>query len=531
MKRAAASDTLRPMRRALFALTLLACGPLGGPSSGPSTTVEGTVIYDSRQATAEGVSEEIETRPARFVDVQVLNASGELVGSGRCDENGRFAVEASSGAATLRVLARVRVRGHDVAVTSDAMGQNTHAMDVPLSEGAMAVHAVDSAGDAGAFHIVDTLVRGLDAVKEWTGQSLPPLFAFWMRGVTSDWSFYRGERPEGSGRFALELLGGDPGEASISDTDEHDEAIVLHELGHFVMDRLTSNSSTGGMHPRGAHLDPGVAWEEGRASWFALAVLGAPFYRDTIGVEPWGRLRVDENLESQEDPVAGPASETSVSKILWDLTDGEAGAADEDEDGVSLGPAVVLEAMMAHAREPGAFPSLGSFLAHLVREGRLPRETLRGMLERTGEPAERLLPEGEGDAWPIPLTLGETVHDRVDGQTDPAPSGGRQLRVTGYDANRTYRVHVERAGMLVARLEIEGSGLPEDSNLDLELRDLQAEELAASRTLSSRETVARLVEPGWYILKVRDGGGSQSEGPPARGNRAAYTLSVAIESL
>ena len=140
-------------------------------------------------------------------------------------------------------------------------------------------------------------------------------------------------------------------------------------------------------------------------------------------------------------------------------------------------------------------------------------------------------PSGESP-WPIALPLGETVHDRIDGQSQPAPSGGANLRVAGFDANRTYRVHVERAGMLVARLAIEGTGRPQDSNLDLELRDLDADELAASRTQSSEETLAHFVEPGWYIVKVRDGGGGQpEEGQPLRGNRAAYALSVVIESL
>src|SRR5436190_20086015 len=110
-------------------------------------------------------------------------------------------------------------------------------------------------------------------------------------------------------------MGGAPGGQATSDTDEHDEAIVLHELGHFVMDRLSGDSSLGGQHPRGYLIDPGLAWEEGRATWFATAVLGAPPYRDTIGIEPRGSLRVDESLETPEEP-RGIGSETSVAGVL-----------------------------------------------------------------------------------------------------------------------------------------------------------------------------------------------------------------------
>src|SRR5690606_7351446 len=273
------------------------------------------------------------------------------------------------------------------------------------------VHTTDATGDGGAFHVLDTLLTGLDAVKTWTGRSLPPLFTYRVRGGTREWSFYRGERPEGSGRYALELLGGDPGEASVSDTDEHDEAIILHELGHFVMDRLSGDSSTGGMHPTGARIDPGLAWEEGRATWFALSVLGVPLYRDTIGVEPWGRLRVDEDLEGGGGPhtVAGLGSETSVARVLWDLTDGGDGPPDTDGDGLSIGAAPILEAMIAQAAEPGAYPSLPSFLRFLVARGLVERDALVAMLSRTGQPADELLPQAEAATWPMAATVGSVV--------------------------------------------------------------------------------------------------------------------------
>ncbi len=517
-------DTLRPVRRALVAVSLAlavaSCGPVRAPGERAAPrTVRGQIVYESRHPTVQGASAAIEVRPARFVDVALL-AGGEVVAEGRADADGRFAIEGPAQADAVRVFARVRVRGHDAAIARDAGGEVTHALDAPIDAEALTIRAVDATGDAGAFHVVDTMLRGLDAVTEWTGRTLPPVYAYWVRGGTRDWSYYRGERPTGSGRYALELLGGDPGQQSITYTDEHDEAIILHELGHFVMDRLTSDSSVGGMHPRGARVDPGLAWEEGRASWFALAVLGAPFYRDTIGVEPWGSCRVDEDLEDGPDVVAGLASETTVSMVLWDL--GDDGALDEDGDGLALGPARILEAMAAHAEEPGAFPSLPSFLAHLVRAGAVEAEPLRAMLGRTGVPAEEVLPE-DGPPWPLDLELGGRRSGKIDGLTQPAPSGGPNLPVTGYDAIHTYRVRVTQPGILHVRLRIVGSGRPPDrTDLDLELRDLRADLLADSRTLEPVEALAHLATPGWYIVKVRDAGS---------GNRADYTVEVEQETM
>jgi len=505
-------------------LLLLSCGPMGTPGSGAGArVVTGRVTYDARHPTEQGVSREVEVRPARWVDVALVDGD-EVLAEGRTDADGRFSLEGPVGADAVRVSARVRVRGHDVAIARDPGGDETHAMDRPIEAGELAIHARDETGDAGAFHVVDTMLRGMDAVKEWTGRPLPPVFAYWVRGGTREWSFYRGERPTGSGRYALELLGGEPGQASTTDTDEHDEAIILHELGHFVMDRLTSDSSVGGMHPRGARIDPGLAWEEGRASWFALAVLGEPFYRDTIGVQPWGRTRVDEDLEAGEDPVVGYASETTVTKVLWDLIDH--GEVDRDHDGIALEPGAVLEAMVAHANEDGSFPSLPSFLRHVVDSGLVGEEALAAMLDLTEVPADEVVFTADALPWPVDVAIGGSRSGKIDGLTQPAPSGGPNLPITGFDANHTYRVRVTEPGMLVARLRIVGSGRAGDrtdrTDLDLELRDLRADAVAESRTQQPLETVAHLVQPGWYIVKVRDGG---------QGNRADYTLEIDLETL
>lgn len=505
----------------LGALILLSCGPLSTPpQDGESDVIEGRVTYQARHPTIQGASRALETRPARFVDVALLS-NGQVVAEGQTDAQGHFRLV--GGADQVRVFARVRVRGHDAAISSDAGGTQTHVLTHAIDEGdaPITIAAVDETGDAGAFHVVDTILRGLDAVQDWTGRTLPPVFAYWVRGGTREWSFYRGERPAGSGRFALELLGGDPGQQSISDTDEHDEAIILHELGHFVMDRLSSDSSVGGMHPRGARIDPGLAWEEGRASWFALAVLGEPFYRDTIGVEPWGSCRVDEDLEAGEDPVVGYASETTVTKVLWDLTD--EGREDRDEDGIALGPARILEAMIGHGAEAGAFPSLPSYLRYLVNHGAVTETALTEMLQRTEVPAEEVLPPVDALPWPVDIGLLEARSGKIDGYSQPAPSGGPNLPITGFDANHTYRVRVREPGILTVRLRIIGSGRSGDhTDLDLELRTLRADLLADSRTQEPLEAVAHLVRPGWYIIKVRDGG---------QGNRADYVVEVEQETL
>jgi hypothetical protein len=496
----------------------------------PRILLRGSVSFEVRSPTPRGASAALALRPARGIEIAALDREGREIARGATDASGAFAFEAPADAFEFEVRALSR-DGFDIAVTRDPGGQRPHRARLRIAETPQPFAIVVRDAElplAGALHVLDTMRRGLEAVREWTGVILPPVYAYWDRGVTREWSYYRGERPEGSGRFCIELLGGDPGLRESTDTDEHDEAIVLHELGHFVMDRLAGHSSLGGQHPRGVLLDPGLAWEEGRATWFATAVLGAPHYQDTIGIEPHGTLRVDETLERPQPP-RGIGSETSVAGVLWDLADGnhEAGSEgegerqrplpDEDRDGIALGPARVLRAMIALAATSDAFPSLPGFLRFLVSSDEVPETALREMLTRTGEPAS-LLPATGAALWPLDLEVDGSATGKIDGLSQPAPNGGANRPDVGFDAIRAYRVRVARRGMLVARLTIYGSGTQRDrTNLDLELRDSRARLLDAARSRGAREAVARVVDPGVYIVYVRDAGD---------GNRADYQLDL-----
>jgi len=427
------------------------------------------------------------------------------------------------------VAARLVVRAHvgepwDLAITRDAQGRDEYRLEMPLGPPGLFVEVTASdrtdTGLAGAFHILDTQLRGVEAVHRWTGHRLPPLFTYWGRGVTTNWSYYRGERPAGSGRYCLELLGGEPGRQHTSDTDEHDEAIVLHELGHFVMDHLSTDSSPGGNHPAGVLVDPGLAWEEGRATWFATAVLGAPSYRDTIGVAPRGRLRVDHDLESGGQGPRGLGSEQGVAEILWDLADGAGGLGDVDGDGVALGPAIVLREMIGLRDVPGAYPTVGTFLQRLVRQGSLDVDSVKSVLAMGGHP-EEILPLDDRPVWPRDVGVPGRAAGKIDGYSNPAPSGGPNRPDTGMDAVHVYRVRVDDSGWLGARLEIFGSGRAADrEDLDLELRDIRANLVASALGETREERLLTRVEPGWYVIYVRDGGS---------GNKAGYSLDVWTE--
>ena len=103
----------------------------------------------------------------------------------------------------------------------------------------------------------------------------------------------------------------------------------------------------------------------------------------------------------------------------------------------------------------------------------------------------------------------------------PAPSGGVALPGSGYDAVHTYRIHVERAGVLTVRLHIAGSGrISDHQDLDLALLDMRADPIDSSAGETANETISRAVQPGYVIARVHDGGD---------GNRADYTIEAHLE--
>ncbi len=477
---------------------------------------QGVVRFEARTPTPTGASQVTEWRPARHVRLEALDAQGEVIDQTTTDGEGRFVLDSNDRARELRVAAHLVRDGWDLAVTRDGGGASDHSYRVPLGDASQPVEvAVPDSDDAGgAFHILDSLWRGARAVRAWTGRALPPFFAHWARGETTNWSFYLGDR--GTGRYAIELLGGEPGRRSVTDTDEHDEMIVLHEFGHFVMDVLSSDSSDGGQHPRGFLLMPGLAWEEARATWFAAAVMRSPLYQDTVGLEPAGRLRLSHDLErGDRSDVRGLGSESGAAEILWDLADGVDELIDQDADGVALGPARLLEAMMELGERPGAHPAISTFLWFLVETQRVGIEQIKHILTLGGHPAA-LLPSSDQEVWPTAIALPGRASGKIDGLSDPAPNGGPPRPLNGQDAVHVFRFEVREPSWVVATLEIFGSGRAEDqTDLDLELRDIRARLLDSSRGEGARETVSRQLEPGWYVLHVRDGG---------NGNRAGYEL-------
>jgi hypothetical protein len=202
--------------------------------------------------------------------------------------------------------------------------------------------------EVAAAHVVAVLARGLarlDATVDAMHFETPPLGAAWLH---VRWAPGRAEpcgtcfEPAG---FTTIELSGRPG-----DPDAWDDAVILHELGHWAARRFGRDDSPGGAHD-GSRVAGAIAFSEGFAEFHAAWQQGDPVLVDRRADAP--RLR-DLDAMSEDDPLArgtsdgsvnGLVSERFVAALLWDLLD--AGAGDDDTGAVA--EAQLLDALLATA--------------------------------------------------------------------------------------------------------------------------------------------------------------------------------------
>ena len=77
-----------------------AFGPCGG-GTGPAITIQGRILYERLIASAAGLGPGTETRPARYIDVEVRSAGGSTCfGRASTDANGDYALIVTPDAGT-----------------------------------------------------------------------------------------------------------------------------------------------------------------------------------------------------------------------------------------------------------------------------------------------------------------------------------------------------------------------------------------------------------------------------------------------
>jgi hypothetical protein len=319
----------------------------------------GQCLYKDREQDLTGFTGVEPNRPARRVDVQVVDATTNAVlATGATDGSGNFAIPVPD-AMTRNVRARMvslsagtpglllDVRDNATAraaytVNSATVNAHNPAVDVDFGP----ILALPGAG-AEAFNVFDVLLNGCDffALLEGARPNLR-LTAFWETNAVDGTYFTTSDN-------SVRLRG----------TEGWDDTVIGHEQGHFISARWSKDQNPGGTHYIGDnHQDLRLSWSEGFATWFAASARRAlgigprpDTYIDTDGSPGLGNLNFSYAFETLTAPANGGASEVAVTASLWDTMD-DAATVDAspgiDDDGLAHPAADAWEVVRVYLPQP-----------------------------------------------------------------------------------------------------------------------------------------------------------------------------------
>lgn len=541
----------------LLAASLLlgACGGGGGgagsappigsgctTAGGPPIQVSGTINFERLALTAVGLGPGLQTRPARFIDVEV-RAQGQATcfGITSTDASGFYSLTVMPPeSTTLEVIAYAKT-GQDAlrnitAHEADPPVSNSHT-DANVFSYVGGTHVATGNGVVSftvpyngasstdrpsiGFGALDLLVTCWDGVRAATGAALPALHVYTRLGnnaALGSTSFYR------PGAWAIALLGGAAGNPDNSDTDYFDDAVVAHEFCHYAEDAISFSQTRGGSHS-GAPIEPNFAWSEGHATGFGCLLLRNPLYLDTFTTNsssPSFGFNC-ENVLSPDPP--GIGGELTVAEIIWDLGDGGAGPADSDSDSIALPPSELYGALTTFdPNTDGVY--LGLFLDRLVGlSATLTTGALAAFLAGPPENQGVSYPLAGADIWPTVIGVGDTALGLVDSRPAVPPNLSVKDPCRGITSSAWYHLVLTQSRTLRVNLDIQpisGSG----DNLDLFLTsntEVFFPILSSTQSGATDESVGPITLPaGTYFIRVEANCGGS-------GNRANYSLTVLQE--
>lgn len=302
------------------------------PATLPAKRVSGMIRWEDRPL-EPGVLGAPVAMPARGAMVAVLDdATDATLATVSAADDGSY-VAYYAPAANVRVVAYSRSRAaqrparvRDTAGYLHALGSDPFAPD-ERSEVDILVSATSPA--SGAWNALDNAIVAMDWLRARGVTQIVPVFMYWQR-TTSSGSYYQG------GDNSLHLDG----------DDGFDDVVALHELGHYMQDEYSASDNPGGSHD-GSPADPRLAWGEGGATWFAIAVRGVPYYIDYSAGGGWS-VELEDRVHAANPaaPMSQRISEWMVAEFLFDL--GDAGG----EDPVAGEQPRVWDVFAGYVREP-----------------------------------------------------------------------------------------------------------------------------------------------------------------------------------
>ena len=255
--------------------------------------------------------------------VRVVDAAGNVLGTSQVERDvtdarrGVYSVSYEPTDVDSTVYVEFLSTNNKIEVT-DHTETNIHVYRVtsgiiPSAEVVATRDAIITTEDgSGAFHIMVTLTRGLPLYLSYSGLVADyPRIANWengeyARGANSPVSFFNGRTI---------AIGG-----HVTDPDEFDDSVLLHEFGHLINARTGAVITGGGPHD-GSPITPNFAFSEGYATYLGQKVIGNLMYCDgwcsDLSNLPNNRL----GTTAANDASSGDISEELVAKVAFQLDD------------------------------------------------------------------------------------------------------------------------------------------------------------------------------------------------------------------
>jgi len=285
----------------------------------------------------------------RHAIIDLLDADGNILDTTVTSESGRFAfAPIIPDKYDIRIVAKVDesyISGFEIA---DLNGR-IHAVTFSSIEGddPYQLDLMQDTPFAGAFNLLDVITASAEFAKQRLGVNVNNLSVYWQKGSNNGTYYCTGsdifQCEQGEGIYVLSERSGKP---KNDDTDEFDDDVIMHEFGHYLLERFAVDDSLGGEH----HFvqndsDMRLAWSEGWGAFLPTAIkswllLNKQFllstneisgYVDTIHSTPYSNVTsisfdisnpalIYENGDVEpDDSFYYASSEAAVAKILWDI--------------------------------------------------------------------------------------------------------------------------------------------------------------------------------------------------------------------
>ena len=491
----------------------------------PTQTLSGKAFYQKIDVTDSGLELGRPVMvPVRSARVEVFSRSTQsIVAVSETDVQGRYSVPVPLDPnLTVRVVSRLRSLDLKVEDNTNLNAFYTIAKDIDGRDSQADLLLTESSPESGAFNILEMIQRGNEMIKVADPRiALPPVTIFWStRNRKGAGSLAQGFIPTTMFNIAnnTAYVLGDRNE----DSDEFDDAVIVHEYAHLLAAKFSRDDSPGGSHSISDMLDPRVAWSEGWANFFSSAVRNDSIWRDSMG--PNGTIVSRFDLEDNNPPglaKAGYWNEASVQSLLWDLYDDRA----DENDNVQYPFSMIWKAFTQLRSD--RFVYVPYYIEHFIAQ--LPPAAADAV--GTMALAREIFFQANGrpivtNPFPTAMTAGSSVSGYVDSLTP--------RRNNLMTSSHFYTFTTAAVGAASIRLDIIGTGPgdnPNANDLDLFLLDANGRVLDRSdRGLNGQsELIAQPRLPaGTYVVEIRSFY-TKAETGGFVFNSGQYRLSVSVQ--